>query len=121
MTRLRNPFLIGAAVSAVLAILVVGSVLVGFELGRSSIESAHSTHTPSPAATPTPTSRLVVASTVSLLPNSSDFPGVYVATGQSVSPIVGTPGGSETLQGINGNPLSAYVDLAIYPTIAGAQ
>lgn len=121
MTRLRNPFLIGAAVVAVLAILMVGSGLIGFELGRGSTESARGSPAPGLAATPTPAGRLVVASTVSLLPNSSDFPGLYVASGQSVSPIVGIPGGSETLQGVNGNALSAYVDVAIYPTIAGAQ
>lgn len=120
LTRFRNPVLIGATVCAAVAILVGGSFFVGLQLGRGSNRSGSSVM---PALSPvaTPTRRLVVASAVSLLPNSSDFPGVYVASGQSVSPIVGTPGGSETLQGINGNPFSAYVDVAIYPTIARAQ
>jgi hypothetical protein len=33
----------------------------------------------------------------------------------------GNPGESETLRGINGNPLSASAYITIYPTIAGAQ
>lgn len=101
------------------AILVVGAVIIGFELGRGSPQSVQTSLNQSPTIT-TPTSHLVVASPASLLPDTSDFPGVYVAIGQSVGG-EGIPGESETLRGINGNSLSASAIIAIYPTIAAAQ
>ena len=44
-----------------------------------------------------------------------------MAIGQAVGAIEGVPGESETLRGINGNPLSASVDITISPTVAAAQ
>ena len=112
-------FMIGAfAGAALVAVLAVG-VLLGFELGRGRTDSAHA----SPSASPSsfPSKGLIVASPASLLPDTSDFPGKYVAIGQGVGGDTGTPGAFETLRGINGNQLSASVSIDIYPTVAGAQ
>jgi hypothetical protein len=115
-----RPVFIGVAVGAAVAILITAGVIVGFQLGRGSPEATPTSQIQSPAAS-SPTSHLVVASAASLLPDTSDFPGVYVAIGQSVGGAGGNPGESETLRGINGNPLSASAYITIYPTIAGAQ
>lgn len=118
--RLSRPVVIGMAVGAAVAILITAGVIVGYELGRGSPQSSPTSQIQNQVAS-SPTSHLVVASAASLLPDTSDFPGIYVAIGQSVGGTGGNPGESETLRGINGNPLSASAYITIYPTIAGAQ
>ena len=116
MGRFRSPLLLGAAAAVAVAILVVAAVYVGFQMGRNSPALSSGT-----APIPSPTKALIAASPAALMPEPADFPGLYATTGTQADTLVGVPAEFETLQGVNGNRLSATLSVEIYPTTALAH
>jgi hypothetical protein len=112
----RSARMLGAGVAVAVAILVMAGLYVGFQMGRNSAALSSVT-----APIPSPAKALITASPASLLPEPGDFPGLYAATGLQADTIVRVPAEFETLQGTNGNRLSATLSVEIYPTIGLAH